>query len=208
MKYDMAGARRAGAMRAIAQLRPPIAVTALVPAVENMPGSRAQRPGDIVTTLSGKTVEVLNTDAEGRLILADALPTPARSAAPIWWMWPRSPAHCGGAGARELGVFASDDACFRECFRPPARKARRCGPCRLTRSTKSCSRAPSRTCRTSPGWAAPSRAAFLKEFADPAPWRTWISPGPPGWTTPRLPGQRPHRSGRAHPGPAGGQLGE
>jgi leucyl aminopeptidase len=74
MKYDMAGgAAVLGAMRAIGQLKPAIPVTALVPAVENMVGSRAQRPGDIVTSLSGKTVEVLNTDAEGRLILIDAL---------------------------------------------------------------------------------------------------------------------------------------
>jgi leucyl aminopeptidase len=74
MKYDMAGgAAVLGAMRAIAQLKPAIPVTALVPAVENMVGSRAQRPGDIVTSLSGKTIEVLNTDAEGRLILIDAL---------------------------------------------------------------------------------------------------------------------------------------
>jgi len=74
MRYDMAGgAAMLGAMRAIAQLKPAIPVTALVPTVENMPGSRAQRPGDIVTSLSGKTVEVLNTDAEGRMILIDAL---------------------------------------------------------------------------------------------------------------------------------------
>jgi leucyl aminopeptidase len=74
MKYDMAGgASMLGAMRAIAQLKPAIAVTAVVPCVENMPGSRAQRPGDIVTAMSGKTIEVINTDAEGRLILADAL---------------------------------------------------------------------------------------------------------------------------------------
>jgi leucyl aminopeptidase len=74
MKYDMAGgAAVIGAMRAIALLKPPVAVTGIVPAVENMPGSRAQRPGDIVTSLSGKTIEVLNTDAEGRLILADAM---------------------------------------------------------------------------------------------------------------------------------------
>jgi leucyl aminopeptidase len=74
MKYDMAGgAAMIGTMRALAQLKPPIPVTALIPAVENMPGSRAQRPGDIVTALSGKTIEVINTDAEGRLILADAL---------------------------------------------------------------------------------------------------------------------------------------
>jgi leucyl aminopeptidase len=74
MKYDMSGgAAVIGAMRALAQLKPPIPVTALIPAVENMPGSKAQRPGDIVTSLSGKTIEVINTDAEGRLILADAL---------------------------------------------------------------------------------------------------------------------------------------
>jgi leucyl aminopeptidase len=74
MKYDMAGgAAMIGAMRALAQLKPAIPVTAFVPCVENMPGSRAQRPGDIVTAMSGKTIEVINTDAEGRLILADAL---------------------------------------------------------------------------------------------------------------------------------------
>jgi leucyl aminopeptidase len=74
MKYDMAGgAAVIGTMQAIARLKPAVAVTGIVPAVENMPGSRAQRPGDIVTSLSGKTIEILNTDAEGRLILADAI---------------------------------------------------------------------------------------------------------------------------------------
>ncbi len=74
MKYDMAGgAAVLGAMRAIAQLKPAVKVTALVPAVENMPGSRALRPGDIITSMAGKTIEVLNTDAEGRLILIDAI---------------------------------------------------------------------------------------------------------------------------------------
>jgi len=74
MKYDMAGAAAVlGAMQAIAALKPPVRVTAVVPAAENMVSARAQRPGDVVTTLSGKTVEVLNTDAEGRMLLADAL---------------------------------------------------------------------------------------------------------------------------------------
>lgn len=74
MKYDMSGAAAVlGAMRALAQLKPAIPVTALAPCVENMPSHRAQRPGDIVTSYLGKTIEVLNTDAEGRLILADAL---------------------------------------------------------------------------------------------------------------------------------------
>jgi leucyl aminopeptidase len=74
MKYDMCGAAAViGAMRAIALLKAPISVTGICPLVENMLGPRAQRPGDIVTSLSGETIEVLNTDAEGRLILADAL---------------------------------------------------------------------------------------------------------------------------------------
>jgi leucyl aminopeptidase len=74
MKYDMAGAASViGAMRALAELKPSIPVTAFAPCVENMPSDRAQRPGDIVKSYLGKTIEVLNTDAEGRLILADAL---------------------------------------------------------------------------------------------------------------------------------------
>jgi len=74
MKYDMAGgATTIAAMRAIAQLKPAVNVLGLVPASENMPGGRAQRPGDVVRSMAGKTIEVINTDAEGRLILADAL---------------------------------------------------------------------------------------------------------------------------------------
>ncbi len=74
MKYDMCGAAAViGAMQAIAQLKPSVTVLGIVPTVENMPGSKAQRPGDIVTSLSGKTIEILNTDAEGRLILCDAI---------------------------------------------------------------------------------------------------------------------------------------
>jgi leucyl aminopeptidase len=74
MKHDMTGgASVVAAMWAVAALAPPIPVLGLVPAAENMPGGRAIRPGDILTSASGKTVEVNNTDAEGRLILADAL---------------------------------------------------------------------------------------------------------------------------------------
>ncbi len=74
MKTDMAGgAAVLGAMQAIAQLRPAVRVIALVPAAENMPSGKASRPGDIVTSMSGKTIEILNTDAEGRMVLADAL---------------------------------------------------------------------------------------------------------------------------------------
>jgi leucyl aminopeptidase len=74
MKYDMAGgATMIGVMRAIAALKPNVKVICVVPSTENMPGGRAQKPGDIQTAMSGKTIEVLNTDAEGRLILADGV---------------------------------------------------------------------------------------------------------------------------------------
>ena len=74
MKTDMAGgAAMLGVMQAIAQLKPKVRVVALVPSAENMPSGKSYRPGDVITSMSGKTIEVLNTDAEGRLALADAL---------------------------------------------------------------------------------------------------------------------------------------
>jgi leucyl aminopeptidase len=74
MKTDMAGgATMLGVMRAIAQLKPAVRVMMVIPAAENMPSGKAYRPGDVVTSMSGKTIEVLNTDAEGRLALADAV---------------------------------------------------------------------------------------------------------------------------------------
>ena len=79
MKFDMSGAGSVlGTLRALAGMKAPVNVVGLVPTCENMPGGRATRPGDIVTTLSGQTVEILNTDAEGRLILCDALAYAAR----------------------------------------------------------------------------------------------------------------------------------
>jgi leucyl aminopeptidase len=74
MKYDMAGgATMLGVMRALAALKPNVKVICVVPSTENMVGGKAQKPGDIQTAMSGKTIEVLNTDAEGRLILADGI---------------------------------------------------------------------------------------------------------------------------------------
>ncbi|HTT09396.1 MAG TPA: leucyl aminopeptidase [Burkholderiaceae bacterium] len=74
MKFDMCGAASVfGTMRALAELKPKVNVIGIVPACENMPSGRANKPGDIVTSMSGQTIEILNTDAEGRLILCDAL---------------------------------------------------------------------------------------------------------------------------------------
>jgi leucyl aminopeptidase len=74
MKFDMCGAASVlGAIKAAAVMKLPINLTVVVPAAENMPGGGASKPGDIVTSMSGQTIEILNTDAEGRLILCDAL---------------------------------------------------------------------------------------------------------------------------------------
>jgi leucyl aminopeptidase len=74
MKYDMTGgATVMGVMRAIAQLKPPIPILGVVPCSENLPSGRATKPGDVVRAMTGKTIEIINTDAEGRLILADAI---------------------------------------------------------------------------------------------------------------------------------------
>jgi len=74
MKYDMSGcATVMGAMRAIGQLKPPIPVLGVIPCAENLPSGKATKPGDVVRAMTGKTIEVINTDAEGRLVLADAI---------------------------------------------------------------------------------------------------------------------------------------
>ncbi len=74
MKYDMAGAgAMIGAMRAIAELKPPVKVISVICSAENMPDGKAFKPGDVVTAMSGKTIEIINTDAEGRLVLSDGL---------------------------------------------------------------------------------------------------------------------------------------
>jgi leucyl aminopeptidase len=112
MKADMSGAAAVlGALQAIAALGPAVNVVGYMPLAENMPGGGAQRPSDVITIYGGKTVEVLNTDAEGRLVLADAL---ARSGADV----PRllidvatlTGAQTVALGNRTGGVMASDDS--------------------------------------------------------------------------------------------------
>ena len=74
MKYDMGGAASVlGTLRAIAELKPKLNLVCIIPSCENMPAGNAVKPGDVVTSMSGQTIEILNTDAEGRLILCDAL---------------------------------------------------------------------------------------------------------------------------------------
>ncbi len=111
MKFDMSGAASVlGVFRALAELKPAINVVGLIPACENLPDGRAIKPGDVVTSMSGQTIEILNTDAEGRLVLCDALTYAER-------FKPRAVvdiATLTGAcvialGGVRSGLFASDD---------------------------------------------------------------------------------------------------
>jgi leucyl aminopeptidase len=174
MKYDMAGSAAVlGAIRALAQLKPAIPVTAIVPTVENMPGSRAQRPGDIVTTLSGKTVEVLNTDAEGRLILSDALEYAKR----IGCTHLVDAATLTGAivvalGYINVGVFSSDQSFGDKLLASAKAEGEKMWPMPVDDEYKELLKSAFADMGNIGGrWGgAISAAMFLKEFADPAPW--------------------------------------
>jgi leucyl aminopeptidase len=111
MKSDMAGAAAVvAAMRAIAALDLPVRVSAYLPLAENMISGRAMRPGDVLTTLSGKTVEVTNTDAEGRLVLADALTMAVRDGVDAIVNVATLTGPCVVAlGDRVAGLFGDDD---------------------------------------------------------------------------------------------------
>ncbi|RZS57993.1 aminopeptidase A [Sphaerotilus mobilis] len=112
MKFDMGGAASVlGTMRAVAELKPKVNLIGVIPTCENMPDGRAVKPGDVVTSLSGQTIEILNTDAEGRLILCDALtyverfkPTAVVDIATL------TGACVIALGHQHSGLFSADDA--------------------------------------------------------------------------------------------------
>ncbi|HZT32912.1 MAG TPA: leucyl aminopeptidase [Bryobacteraceae bacterium] len=174
MKYDMAGgAATIGAMRALAQLKPAIPVTAFIPAVENMPGQRAQRPGDIVTSMCGKTIEVINTDAEGRLILADALCyargqgcTHLVDAATL------TGAIVVALGHIYVGAFTNDDAWLGRLLSAARAEGEKIWHMPLEDDYKDYLKSAFADLPNVGGrWGGAVTAAwFLKEFADPAPW--------------------------------------
>jgi len=144
MKYDMAGgATMLGVMRALAALKPNVKVICVVPSTENMPGGRAQKPGDIQTAMSGKTIEVLNTDAEGRLILADGVhyakqlgATHLIDAATL------TGAIVVALANINVGVFGSDQPFTDSSSPAPKPPGKKCGRCPSTTTTASSSRAP------------------------------------------------------------------
>jgi leucyl aminopeptidase len=174
MKYDMAGgAAMLGAMRAIAQIRPPMAVSAYIPCVENMPGSRAQRPGDIVAAMSGKTIEVINTDAEGRLILADALVYARRQgcthlvdAATL------TGAIVVALGHLHVGLFSNDDGLRDRVLAAAKTEGERMWPMPLDDDYKDYLKSAFADLANVGGrWGGAITAAyFLKEFAEETPW--------------------------------------
>jgi leucyl aminopeptidase len=190
MKYDMAGgAAMLGVMRAIAQLKPSIAVTALIPCVENMPGSRAQRPGDIVTAMNGKTIEVINTDAEGRLILADALVYAQRQgcthlvdAATL------TGAIVVALGHLHVGLFANDDKMRDRVLAASKLEGERMWAMPMDEDYKEYLKTPFADVANVGGrWGgAVTAAIFLQEFSEKTPWvhldiagTAWLDEGKP-----------------------------
>ncbi len=190
MKYDMGGGAAAiGAMRALAQLKPAIPVTAFIPAVENMVGSRAQRPGDIVKTLSGKTVEVLNTDAEGRLILADAITYANR----LGCTHMVDAATLTGSivvalGHIHIGAFTNNDAMLARVSKAAQAAGEKMWNMPMDEEYKDYLKSAFADLPNIGGrWGGSITAAmFLKEFADPTPWvhldiagTAWLDEGKP-----------------------------
>jgi leucyl aminopeptidase len=198
MKYDMAGAGAViAAMRAIAQLKPKVRVTGYIPTVENMLSGNAQRPGDIVTTLSGKTVEVLNTDAEGRLILADALTYAKRHGATHIVDAATLTGAIGIAlGHHNMGAFTNDEEFlkrFMAAVRTAGEKAWQLPMDEEYKDYLKCVFADLPNIGGRHGGSI-TAAWFLREFADPTPWihldiaatawiddgKAWLSKGPTG----------------------------
>jgi leucyl aminopeptidase len=198
MKYDMAGgATMLGAMRAIALLKPKVKVTAIVCATENMPSGKAQKPGDVQIAMSGKSIEIINTDAEGRLVLADGLCyarqlgcTHLVDAATL------TGAVVVALGYANAGVFANDDAMYERFTRALARAGEKMWRLPLDDEYKEQIRSNIADLTNTGGryGGAITAAMFLKEFAEDTPWmhldiagtawmednKPWIAKGPSG----------------------------
>jgi len=198
MKYDMAGAATMiGAMRAIALLKPKVKVTAIVCATENMPSGKAQKPGDVQIAMSGKSIEIINTDAEGRLILADGLCyarqlgcTHLVDAATL------TGAVVVALGYVNAGIFASDNQMYERFANANQQAGEKMWRLPLDDEYKEIIKSNIADMVNSGGrWGgAISAAMFLKEFAEDTPWihldiagtawmeenKPWIAKGPSG----------------------------
>ncbi len=175
MKYDMCGGgTMLAVMRAIARLKPPVKVVAVVLASENMPGAGAIKPGDILESLSGKTIEVLNTDAEGRLVLADGLAYARRlgcthliDAATL------TGAVVVALSTINVGVFGSSDAftaSFLETARAAGEKMWHMPLDDDYRDMMKSQLADLQNISSGDGGGASTAAGFLREFVGEEPW--------------------------------------
>jgi leucyl aminopeptidase len=198
MKYDMAGgATMIGAMRAIALLKPKVKVIGIVCATENMPSGKAQKPGDVQIAMSGKSIEIINTDAEGRLVLADGL----HYAKQLGCTHLVDAATLTGAvvvalGYNNAGIFANDDDMYSRIHDANVKAGEKMWRLPLDDEYKEQIRSSIADIMNTGGrWGGAITAAmFLKEFAEETPWihldiagtawmedqKPWIAKGPSG----------------------------
>jgi len=198
MKYDMAGgAAMIGAMRAIALLKPRVRVIGIVCATENMPSGKAQKPGDVQIAMSGKSIEVINTDAEGRLVLADGL----HYAQKLGCTHLVDAATLTGAvvvalGYVNAGVFTNDEDSYQHFTRALQKSGEKFWRLPLDSEYGDMIRSSIADIMNTGGrWGGAITAAmFLKEFVGDTPWihldiagtawmddnKSWIAKGPSG----------------------------
>lgn len=174
MKGDMSGgASVIAAMKAIAQLRPEVNVTGIVPATENMPGGAAIKPGDVLVAMNGKTIEVINTDAEGRLILADGLCYARRlDLSPIIDVATLTGAISVALGDVALGVFANDEELVRQLVAAGSEAGEKLWQLPLFEEYRRQIKSDVADIKNTGGRKAGSITAawFLAEFAETTPW--------------------------------------
>jgi leucyl aminopeptidase len=174
MKFDMCGAASVfGVMRAVAELKAKVNVVGLVAACENMPSGRATKPGDVVTSMSGQTIEILNTDAEGRLILCDAL-TYAERYEPeaVVDIATLTGAIVVALGHTASGVMGTDDGLIEDVRRAGERAGERVWPLPLWDDYRDLMKSDIADVKNAGGRPAGSISAgwFLREFVDGFPW--------------------------------------
>jgi leucyl aminopeptidase len=174
MKYDMSGAAAVlGTFEMLGRLKPPVHVVGLIPTTENMPSGTAVKPGDVVTSLSGKTIEVINTDAEGRLILCDALVYARRyKPAAVLDIATLTGAIVVALGHTATGVMGTDDGLIEEVRRAGERAGERVWPLPLWDEYRELMKSDIADVKNAGGRPAGSISAgwFLREFVDGFPW--------------------------------------
>jgi leucyl aminopeptidase len=174
MKGDMSGgAVVIAAMDAIAQLKPAVNVTALIPATENLPGGRALKPGDVLKASNGKTIEVINTDAEGRLILADALSYAVKNGlSPVIDLATLTGACHVALGDLYAGLFSNDNALAERLIRAADDGGEKLWQLPLPAEYKDLNKSDIADIKNSGGryGGAITAALFLQEFVGETPW--------------------------------------